>query len=271
MLHYRTGMALCALGALLSSCTTLPRGDSDYQPTSRWERVRHAAVNAATRTSTWAPAAGALVMSVGDIDERVSSWATEHTFVFGSQEDASQASNDLRALACAGTMLTSLAVLPGVAPSSKTSTVTKSFATSGTALVLNSAMIGFLKETAGRERPNGENTESLPSSHSAQAAGCATLASRNLDSVSMSDEMRMAMRISFSTLAAGTAWARIEGNHHYPSDTLAGAAIANFLSHFVYDAFIGSHASSPGDGGPGTDLTVDIIDNGWWIRMQWDF
>ena len=39
-------------------------------------------------------------------------------------------------------------------------------------------------------------------------------------------------------LAAGTAWARVEGGVHYPSDNLFGAALGNFVATFVHDAFL---------------------------------
>ena len=35
------------------------------------------------------------------------------------------------------------------------------------------------------------------------------------------------------------AWARVEGDRHYPSDVLAGAALGHFLSAFIHDAFLG--------------------------------
>jgi membrane-associated phospholipid phosphatase len=41
------------------------------------------------------------------------------------------------------------------------------------------------------------------------------------------------------TLAAGTAWARVEAQKHFPSDILAGAALGNFVASFVHDAFLG--------------------------------
>jgi hypothetical protein len=37
----------------------------------------------------------------------------------------------------------------------------------------------------------------------------------------------------------GASWARLEGNYHYPSDVLLGAALGNFIGRFLNDAFIG--------------------------------
>jgi len=39
-------------------------------------------------------------------------------------------------------------------------------------------------------------------------------------------------------MASGTAWARVEAGVHYPSDVLAGAALGNFLTAFIHDAFL---------------------------------
>ena len=280
MFHIGKILALAALALLLCSCSTLPNGPGDYRP-SRLGQIRDAAVNAAIRPATWIPAAGAAVFSMGDLDERVSDWAIEHTYIFGSNEDASVASNELRALSCASTGLTLLAMRPSLpAPAGFTTTQsdsspgmrTRTFFSTATALGLNSAIVGSLKESVGRTRPNGENEESFPSSHTAQAFACANLASRNLDAVAVSDETKLAMRISFYTMAVGTGWARIEGLHHYPSDTLAGAALSSFLSHFLYNLVVGPMGAA-GGGGPGdeTDFSVEILDDGLWMRLRWDF
>jgi membrane-associated phospholipid phosphatase len=47
------------------------------------------------------------------------------------------------------------------------------------------------------------------------------------------------LHISNILLASGSAWARVEGGKHFPSDGLAGAALGHFLSTFIHDAFIG--------------------------------
>ena len=37
--------------------------------------------------------------------------------------------------------------------------------------------------------------------------------------------------------AIGCAWARVESGAHYPSDVLAGAALGNFTTLFIQEAF----------------------------------
>ncbi len=72
-----------------------------------------------------------------------------------------------------------------------------------------------------------------------QAFTRATLACRNVDEItSLSDGWRVTLKTSFRVIAAGTAWALVEGGKHYPSDALFGAALGNFVSVFVHDAFL---------------------------------
>jgi len=54
------------------------------------------------------------------------------------------------------------------------------------------------------------------------------------------------MEIGFGVIAAGTAWARVEGGVHYPSDVLAGMALGHFVAAFINDAFMGLNDSATG-------------------------
>jgi hypothetical protein len=47
------------------------------------------------------------------------------------------------------------------------------------------------------------------------------------------------MRYSAHTLAAATAWARVEAEKHYPTDVLAGAALGHFLTAVIHDSMMG--------------------------------
>ena len=49
----------------------------------------------------------------------------------------------------------------------------------------------------------------------------------------------MVADVSLYALTLGTSWARIEAGWHYPSDTLAGMALGNFIASFINDAFLG--------------------------------
>jgi membrane-associated phospholipid phosphatase len=104
-----------------------------------------------------------------------------------------------------------------------------------------------LKLAVHRTRPNGSDTESFPSAHSAGAALFSTLAFRNIESLSWSGSAQTGARIGLGALTAATAWARVEADVHYPSDVLAGIAIGRFFGAFVTEAFLGpdnpQHAS----------------------------
>ena len=99
-----------------------------------------------------------------------------------------------------------------------------------------------MKEAVGRTRPDGSDTQSFPSGHSSAAFVAATLGRRNLEYIDMTQTMRHVTGAGLTALAATTAWARVEGGVHYPSDVLFGAALGNFLGVFVHDAFIGGVA-----------------------------
>ena len=47
------------------------------------------------------------------------------------------------------------------------------------------------------------------------------------------------VRYSANTLAAATAWARVEAVKHYPADVLAGAAPGHFLTTVIHDSMMG--------------------------------
>jgi membrane-associated phospholipid phosphatase len=96
-----------------------------------------------------------------------------------------------------------------------------------------------LKEGVGRRRPNSHSKTSFPSGHASDAAVFATLTARNLDSIDLPYAERLSLSASSYVLAGAVAWARVEGQRHYPSDVLAGAAIGHFFGVFIHDAFLG--------------------------------
>jgi hypothetical protein len=57
--------------------------------------------------------------------------------------------------------------------------------------------------------------------------------------------------VSYAT-GVTVGWARIESPSHFPSDVLAGAAIGDFLTLFIHDAFLG-----PGE--PSQPLELEVV------------
>ncbi len=265
-------LARIVLGALVlsaSGCATWsdrPEADANA---SRFERIRMAAVSAARDPATWIPAAGAVAFRMGNLDERVSDWAYEHTPIFGTPEDANRASTELRAIACAAAVLAPLSIPPLTDSAQAGMTKTQGLTGGLAAGLTNSAIVGFTKKETGEIRPNG-NPGSFPSSHTSQAFACAISASRSLESVPMSAGMRKALRINLTAVAAATAWGRVEAHHHYPSDTLAGAALGNFLANFIFDAFL-KPANPRGEQSANTDVSLDLVDDATWLKFTWGF
>jgi len=232
-------------------------------PFPGWHRIRKAAVSAAIEPNTWIPAIAAAVFKIGDMDENLSDWSAEHTPVFGSQTGAKRASDHLRGATGVAYLITAMTTPGGEEPKEWTAAKFKGIAAGAVALSLTHEVTGILKHETDRTRPDSSDDRSFPSGHASIAAAFSTLASRNLESLPLSHKNRIFLRAGFTTLAAGTAWARIEGKQHYPSDVLAGYAIGHFISAFINDAFLGlGHADDFG-------LTFEPSRNGVIVGLRW--
>jgi membrane-associated phospholipid phosphatase len=245
---------LLVLGILASSihllygCSTLPNDrawgqDATFKP--GWAKVRESAVRAAKSPYTWAPLAGAAILQIGDLDQELSDWASENTPLFGSQQSALHDSGRLKDISAAAWIITALAT-PSGDSSGWLAAKTKGLAVGTAAVLLNDGMTTSIKKLSDRERPDGSDHDSFPSGHVSSTTVLTTLASRNLESIDMGDNFRTTMQVGFGMIAAAGAWARVEGNVHYPSDVLAGAALGHFIAAFVNDAFMGLNESGTG-------------------------
>jgi len=234
---------LAVLAMLMcTGCGTLPDGrrwGQDATVTPGFERIKESAANAARDPWVWAPLVGAAVFQVDDWDRRTADWAQQRTPVFGSQRSAEDWSDHLRTASVLAHYGTLAATPSGDTPAQwfadkAKGTLVHVAAVSGTVLVTRT-----LKTTIDRERPNGLGTESFPSGHTSTSAVHTRLASRNLESIEMSAMTRTSLDVGLYALTVGTSWARIEAGWHYPSDTLVGMALGNFIASFVNDAFLG--------------------------------
>lgn len=241
---FRSGWAILVLSMLvLSGCGTMCNGrgwgqDAIY-PVS-WERVQKAATNAFLDYQTLIPAAGALIFTIDDWDERASDWAIDHTPVFGSVEDAGDASDNLRDILMVEAFATGFLTPSGEEPGDWMVAKAKGFAVELAAAGATGGVTSLLKDATGRERPNKRNDRSFPSAHASAAFSFATLANRNVDAMNWPKPAKRTLQTVNLLLATGVAWARVEGSEHYPSDVLAGAALGTFLSSFIHDAFLGT-------------------------------
>lgn len=255
---------LCVI--TLQGCGTFCNGrgwGNDATLTPGWDRVKSSVVNAALSPETWAPAAGALILQVDDMDERISDWASENNPVFGSKEDAREWSNRLEGGSGVVYLVTALAAPGGDDPGDWLVAKAKGLSVGLTAVGITAGNTMLLKKAFGRTRPDGSDNKSMPSGHVSRTSAFTTLARRNLDSVSLSPKGRVLTNIGIAGIAVGTGWGRIEANVHYPSDVLAGYALGHFFSVFINDAFLGL------DNDEAPRFTVTPTRKGVWLGATW--
>jgi membrane-associated phospholipid phosphatase len=239
--------AIAALAALsLAGCATLPNGDrwgSDVTLAPGWARARAAAVHAATDPWVWAPIAGAAALQIDNFDHRLSRWGRSRHPLFGSESNATRWSDRLRSVSVGADIATVVFTPSGDVGGEWLLDKTKGYLVDLAAATTAIESTSLLQHEVRRERPNGANDHSFPSGHSAAASVYTRLATLNLQEIPMNDGTRGALDASLHALSFATAWARVEGGWHYPSDTLASMAIGNFCAEFFTDAFMGLGAS----------------------------
>jgi membrane-associated phospholipid phosphatase len=226
---------------LTTGCGTLQNGrgwgqDAIY-PISL-KRVGQAAKNAVLDPVTWISAGGAAIFAIDDFDEKTSDWATEHTPIFGSVERAATISDDINDVLEAEVLATALLTSSGSKiPQWGLSKVRGGLVEYG-ALEAVSALTSFGKSATDRLRPDETDRRSFPSAAASKAFATVRLSNRNVDSIEMPPWLRTSIKTGNLIAASGSAWARVEGNRHYPSDVLAGACLGNFVTTFIHDAFM---------------------------------
>jgi hypothetical protein len=262
---------LCSVMILLlfaAGCGTLTNGrgwgqDAFYPIDS--DRISRAARNALFNPNTLVPLASALVFGIDDFDERVSDWAVKHNPVFGSTDDARDASDYLRATLRVEAVVTALATPSGDVPEQWMVSKAKGLGVELAAIGATSSTTDWVKEATDRTRPDERSDNSFPSGHASGAFSYMTLANRNIDLIDMPQSLKPPLKIGNYLLASGVAWARVEGQRHYPSDVLAGAALGHFMTAFIHDAFM----NLPGDGN--VDFVVFPVKKGAGIALAFRF
>ena len=257
------------LPVLLASagCATAPRHEvwgAGVTPTPGWARVGAAASSAVLAPQTWAPVAVALMLQIDDLDARLSDWASEETPLFGSQADASRASDRLQTATEVAWVLTALATPSGDEAGEWLIHKAQGMAVGLVARGLTYETVRFLKLETDRQRPDGSDDMSFPSGHAASASVYASLAARYTQSLRAPARVRTMLQLADGAAAAACAWARVEGHHHYPSDVLVGLALGHFFAAFVDGAFMGGapseHVQLHAGGRPGGAAI--------WLRLE---
>jgi hypothetical protein len=222
-----------------------------------------AVVAAAKHPGTWSPLLGATVLSIGNLDEDLSRRLSENTPIFGSNEDANDASDWLRDSLVASVAVTALAMPSGENTQQHIINKTKGLVIEVAALKVTSLATSGLKDATDRERPNQANNKSFPSGHTSRAFAAAALTSKNLKSLSLDPGTETSIRVGLYSFATATAWARVEANVHYATDVLAGAALGNFLSRFIHNAFLGLEYEN--------QVIIEITPKHSHLELQWRF
>ena len=266
--EYRAALLrLASLSGLLAlvGCATLPNGanwgeDATIQP--GWQRVGRAALAAVEAPGFWLPLAGAAVLQIDNWDHRVSSWARRETPIFGSQQNASEWSDRLRS-ASGYAYFATVAVTPGgEEPGPWLLDKARGLAVGGAAIIVTDEESALLKRASARERPNGQDDQSMPSSHASRSAVLTELGRRNMQWVEVSEAVRGVVDAGLTALTLSTGWARVEAGFHYPSDVLVGMAIGDFNGAFFDAAFMGLPQASH------VALAVEPVHAGALLRVQ---
>lgn len=196
-----------------------------------------ALANAATDPWTWVPLAGAAAIHAGEADQRLSDWAKTRAPVYGSKRDALRASDRFRGLASSSAWAAVFASTPEKDTHWLVGKSTEAAETMVGLMVARNTT-GVLKAAAHRERPhNGPVHDSLPSAHSTDAFAHATVGRYHADRLPLAKPARRGVKWAMNTFALATAWGRVEGGVHYPTDVLIGAAVANFSTHLFLAGF----------------------------------
>ncbi|MGH8258370.1 MAG: phosphatase PAP2 family protein [Steroidobacteraceae bacterium] len=231
---------IAALG--LAGCAVLPDGrgwGADATVTPGWHRVGRAAVEAAESPRFWGPLAAAAVFQIDGWDRKVSDWGRRRTPIFGSERNAAHWSDRLRSASSYAYLASVIATPSGDDPEDWLLDKLRGAAVGFAAVGATDEESHLLKNVAARERPNGQDAQSMPSSHTSRSAALTALAERNVATLPLGAGARSLLDFGLDALTYGTAWARVESGFHFPSDTLVGMSIGNFNGSFFNDAFLG--------------------------------
>lgn len=235
-----------------------------------WKVVKSSAVDAFYEKSTWIPLAGAALFGATSLDKRVSDAARSHTPVFGSEQGALDTSDKL--LHSSGTIfwLTNLATPVSLMQSNSFTQPAMfskmySFAAAGSvAVALTNGFTGEIKRLTQRARPRRTGShDSLPSAHASSSAVLTNIARLNIHQLSNNSLLQGTADFTLGTMAGLTAWARVEGGVHYPSDVLLGIALANYFTNFVSNAFF-----QPASSGMSLHLMKDKYQTGLEFQLK---
>lgn len=227
-----------------------------------FDRFGSAFTGALTADAVWMPALGAAVAV--PFDHRIQAFSQNHHPLFGTSAHAQAASDGMKTGLVYAAIVSTVAVPP---PDDEGWLKGKALMGADFAGVwfANGAVTGAIKNAAGRERPDHSDRASFPSGHASGAFAMASVADEQIDLAALPAPADLAIDAGLYGTAGLTAWARVEGNKHYASDVLAGAALGNFVSRFVHGLVRPDRAQQ---------LTVTaepLPDHGWRLELSAGF
>ncbi len=198
-------------------------------------RVFDIAKESAKEPATWIPFTAAAALAVTGADNSVSEWVADNTPIFGSQNSAGDASDDLKNALLLGMAVTSI-VAP--TPAKDSTFLVRRVAANALAMGTMTSIVAIGKETVQRGRPNDRNDQSFPSGHSSTAFSSAILIEKNLNETIEKPWLRKTIKYGVQGTAAAVAWARVEAEEHHAVDVLFSAALSNLVVKTFYRSMV---------------------------------
>ena len=254
------GLSTC----LLTSCASIdgPGFGDGASLTPGFERFKQKFFKTVRRPELWGPLAAAVVLQVDDMDSRLAKSIHEDKPLFGSTQNARDASDDLRELTKINYLGTAI-VAPVGNNENWLGTKSKLLIAELAGVSTTQSITGRLKDSTERERPDDSNYGSFPSGHASKASVQAQFAIINTRHLPLQENTKRLMNIGFNSLSIGTAWSRIEAEKHYPSDVLAGWALGYFIAEMT-SVFIEGEAQQ-------SQISAHISPDEWQIVYKLSF
>jgi len=250
-------LCLIALSGAFCGCsrTILGRG-ALHTPAGQTNAAAKRGVTITNATAFITGAALAVLAASGK-DRQISSYATDRAPVYGSRDNASGASQTLAILSAATAAALYVARYfplrdrpadypqwryPQIhsggnsAPHLHLGTI-EAFEAAALSGMIALPATDLLKKYTGRPRPDRSDDESFPSGHAAFAAWANAYSAKMISMMDLPPAYSYPAYGALTAMTLGTAWGRVEGARHYPSDVLAGILVSLCLTDAAFAVF----------------------------------
>jgi len=259
MVKTQTIIILCAitLSSVFCGCSRkILEGDAFETPP---REVNAAAKRGYAITNSTAFLAGAAlaVLAASGKDRQISSYAIDRAPVYGSNERASDASQILSILSAA--TMAALYVFKYFSLYDKSADypnwgysqihidennsphlrlgAIEAFEAAALSGIIALPTTDLMKKYVGRPRPDKSDNESFPSGHAAFAAWSNAYSAKMIGMMDLPPMYSYPAYGALTAMTLGTAWGRVEGARHYPSDVLAGILASVCLTDAAFAVF----------------------------------